>query len=60
MTEIIEILILSLKIPKFLLKFINQTKNKLKTQITNEYDELEEVDVPISLNFFLSDKNLSV
>jgi len=25
---------------------------ELKTQITNEYDELEEIDVPISLNFF--------
>jgi hypothetical protein len=28
---------------------------ELKTQITNEYDELEEVDVPISLNFFFPD-----
>ena len=28
---------------------------ELKTQITNEYDELEEIDVPISLNFFFPD-----
>ena len=30
---------------------------ELKTQITNEYDELEEIDVPISLNFFFPDAN---
>ena len=28
---------------------------ELKTQITNEFDELEEIDVPISLNFFFPD-----
>jgi hypothetical protein len=28
---------------------------ELKTQITNEYDELEEIEVPISLNFFFPD-----
>ena len=30
---------------------------ELKTQITNEFDELEEIDVPISLNFFFPDAN---
>ena len=28
---------------------------ELKTHITNEFDELEEIDVPISLNFFFPD-----
>ena len=28
---------------------------ELKTKITNEYDELEEIEVPISLNFFFPD-----
>ena len=28
---------------------------ELKATITNEYDELEEIDVPISLNFFFPD-----
>ena len=28
---------------------------ELKVKITNEYDELEEIDVPISLNFFFPD-----
>ena len=30
---------------------------ELKATITNEYDELEEIDVPISLNFFFPDAN---
>ena len=30
---------------------------ELKTTITNEFDELEEIDVPISLNFFFPDAN---
>ena len=28
---------------------------ELKTSITNEFDEVEEIDVPISLNFFFPD-----
>jgi len=32
-----------------------QPDKELKTKITNEYDELEEIEVPISLNFFFPD-----